>query len=77
MGKQNGSPLYGEEFKNIIFKRANELISQGLTEGVLDEKTGGLMVYINNKPLLCLYSAKIEQGSPELIGKMIYVGAAP
>lgn len=67
---------YGKEFEEMIFKRAIELDAQGLTEGILDEKTlGGLKIFIDKKPLFCLYKVQIKEDAEILAGKTISVGA--
>ena len=73
---KDAKALYEAQFEELIFKRAMELDSQGLTEGILDEKTlGGLKVFIDKMPLFCLYKAKIKNDAEVLAGKIICVGA--
>ena len=67
---------YSEEFENMIISKANELEALGLTEGILDEKTlGGIKVYIDKVPALCMYKALMKKDTPLLAGKTICVGA--
>ena len=67
---------YGQEFEEMIFKRAIELDAEGLTEGILDEKTlGGLKIFIDKTPLFCLYKVQIKDEAEVLAGKFICVGA--
>lgn len=64
------------EFKELVFKRATVLCELDLAEGILDESLGELKVYIEKKPLFCIYSALIEINASNLLGgKKIYVGA--
>ena len=60
----------------MIILKAIELEEQGLTKGVLnDKKLGGIMVYINKVPALCMYKAVMRNDAPVLAGKTICTGA--
>lgn len=60
----------------MIISTAIELQEQGLCEGVLDEKTlGGITVYIDKIPALCMYKAVMANDASVLAGKMICAGA--
>jgi len=67
---------YSDEFENMIISKAIELEGHDLTEGILDEKTlGGVKVYIDKVPALCMYKAVIKNDAPVLAGKTICAGA--
>ena len=64
---------FSDEFKARVYARAEELHAQGLTQGpVEDELFGELMLYIDHKPALVLFSATGVEGA--LAGRTIYVG---
>ena len=64
---------FSDEFKAQVYTRAEELHAQGLSEGALEHEVfGELMVYINHKPALVLFSATGVEGP--LAGKAVYVG---
>ena len=55
--------FYSDEFKALVYTRAQELHAQGLLEGVLEHEIfGELMVYIDRKPTSVLYSASGVEG---------------
>ena len=59
---------FTEEFKSIVQKKAEELISSGKTEGnVSDSFYGNLRIFVGSKPASVLFSAQID-------GNDIYVG---
>jgi len=67
---------YSEEFESMIISKAIELEGQGLTEGILDEITlGGIRVYIDKVPTLCMYKARMKNDAPVLAGKIICAGS--
>lgn len=67
---------YSDEFENMIISKAIELEGQGRTEGILDEKIlGGIMVYIDKVPALCMYKSVMKKDAPALAGKTICAGA--
>jgi hypothetical protein len=64
---------FSDEFKAQVYTRAEELHAQGLSEGALEHEVfGELMVYIDHKPALVLFSATGVEGP--LAGKTVYVG---
>jgi len=76
MNSQKAKVHYSEEFENMIISKANELERLGLTEGILDEKTlGGIKVYIDKVPALCMYKVVMKKDAPVLAGKTICAGA--
>lgn len=67
---------YNDKFESMIIAKAIELEKQGLSEGILDEKTlGGIIVYIDKVPALCMYKAVMKNDAPVLAGKTICAGA--
>jgi hypothetical protein len=64
---------FSDEFKAQVYTRAEELHAQGLSEGALEHEVfGELMLYIDHKPALVLFSATGVEGP--LAGKTVYVG---
>ncbi|MCB0782564.1 MAG: hypothetical protein KDC03_23995 [Flavobacteriales bacterium] len=62
-----------DEFKAQVYTRAEELHAQGLAEGTLEHEIfGELIVYIDRKPSMVLFSATGVEGP--LAGKKVYVG---
>jgi len=59
---------FSQEFKNIVEKRAKELISSGEKEGLIDDSFyGPLQIFVDNKPASVLFSAEVD-------GHQIHVG---
>ena len=76
MNSPKAKVKYSEEFEGMIISKAIELQEQGLCEGVLDENTlGGITVYIDKIPALCIYKAVIANDASVLAGKTICDGA--
>ena len=66
---------YSEEFESMILSKASELDEKGLTEGILDETIlGGIMVYIDKVPALCMYKTLMKVDAPVMAGKTICAG---
>lgn len=64
---------FSDEFKAQVYTRAEELNAQGLSEGALEHDVfGELMVYIDRKPALVLFSATGVEGP--MASKAVYVG---
>lgn len=65
---------FSDAFKARVYTRAEELHAQGLMEGALEHEVfGELMVSIDRKPALVLFSATGVEGA--LAGKTVYVGS--
>lgn len=76
MSSHKAKVKYSEEFESMIISKAIELEGQGLTEGILDETTlGGITVYIDKVPALCMYKVVMKKDAPVLAGKTICAGA--
>lgn len=59
---------FSEEFKEVVRKKATDLISSGQEEGELeDDFYGPLMIFVDKKPKTVLFSAEVD-------GHQIYVG---
>jgi hypothetical protein len=59
---------FSEEFKGVVKKRVEELISAGQKEGTLNDSFyGDLKIFIEDKPSSVLFSAEVN-------GHQVYVG---
>jgi hypothetical protein len=61
--------VVGEEFKELVTEKYNEMKIVNKTEDFLDEKRlGGIKIFINSKPKYCLLTFHFENEDIAYVG---------